>query len=188
MHDEPRAKLMQSLIDLCLPVAAQHRPPRGPRELGETVTAVPGAVPWHIAKREQGQARPVPAYDLVQKHAADALPRLVGPHGDLLEVRMAVKLDHGGEGDWRVSRHENARAAGDRRLDRAGARREDYPSLGEHLVARKLNGGEPCQVRGPRGPHGGSHASSVRDRSRLLGFPSRADDTELCQFRTRIFA
>jgi hypothetical protein len=148
VHDEPRAKVMQSSIDLSLPVAAQHRPPRCRWELGETVTAVPGAVPRHITKREQGQARSLPAYDLVKKQAADALSCLVGPHGDLLEVRMAVKLDQGGEGDRRVSRHENARAVGDRRLDRAGARREDYPSLGEHRVARQLNDGERCQVRG----------------------------------------
>jgi hypothetical protein len=96
---------------------------------------VPRAVPRHVTEREQCQPWAVPADDVVEQQAPDAVPRLVGSHGDLFQVRMPVKSEDRGEGDRRVSRHYDARALGDRRLDGRRTGREDDPEFREHRVA-----------------------------------------------------
>lgn len=54
VHHEPGAEVVQSRVDLGLPVAAQLRSPRGAGQLSEPMPQVPRAVPWHVTEREQG--------------------------------------------------------------------------------------------------------------------------------------
>ena len=135
VHHEPGPEVVQSRVDLGLPVAAQLRSPRGAGQLSEPMPQVPRAVPWHVSEREQGQPWAAPADDVVEQQAPDAAARLVGSHGDLFQVRMPVKSEDRGEGDRRVSRHYDARAVGDRRLDGGRTGREDDPEFREHRVA-----------------------------------------------------
>jgi hypothetical protein len=56
VHDEPGAEVVESRVDLGLPVAVQLRSPRGSGQLSEPMPQVPGAVPRHVPEREQCQS------------------------------------------------------------------------------------------------------------------------------------